>query len=99
MRTLLRISIPVEKGNEAAKTGALPRTIQALMEKLNPEAAYFYTDNGARAGLFVFDSDDSSELPPTLEPLFENLDAAVFLTPVMNAEDLQRGLARAGISP
>ena len=34
MRTLLKVSIPVEKGNEAATSGALPRTIQELMEKL-----------------------------------------------------------------
>ncbi|MER3409692.1 MAG: hypothetical protein C4306_06255 [Thermoleophilia bacterium] len=97
MRTLLKVSIPVEKGNEAQKNGALPRTIQALMETLRPEAAYFYPENGARAALFVFDMEASSQLPPTLEPLFLNLNAGVTLTPVMNAEELQQGLSRAGI--
>ena len=97
MRTLLKVSIPVEKGNEAQKSGALPRTLQALMETLRPEAAYFYPENGARTAFFVFDMDASSQLPPTLEPLFLNLNAGVTLTPVMNAEELQQGLSRAGI--
>lgn len=98
MRTLLKVSIPVDKGNEAATSGALPRTIQELMEALEPEAAYFYPEAGARTGLFVFDMASSAELPPMLEPLFQNLNASVLVTPVMNADDLQRGLAKAGIS-
>jgi len=42
--------------------------------------------------LFVFDMQESWQLPPTLEPLFLNLDASVLVTPVMNGEDLERGL-------
>ncbi|HWQ22664.1 MAG TPA: hypothetical protein VNK94_01005 [Gaiellaceae bacterium] len=99
MRTLLKVSIPVERGNEAATSGALPRTVQELMEKLKPEAAYFYPENGLRTALFVFDLEGSEQLPPTLEPLFLNLNAAVTLTPVMNADDLQRGFELAGIAP
>ena len=30
--------------------------------------------------------------PPTVEPLFQNLNASIHLTPAMNAEDLERGL-------
>ena len=98
MRTLLRVSIPVEKGNEAFKSGALGQTFQSLMEALKPEAAYFYPDEkGRRSAIFVFDMEGSWQLPPTVEPLFTNLDAAVHVTPVMNAEDLERGLKEAGI--
>ena len=98
MRTLLRVSIPVEKGNEAIKSGALGQTFQSVMETLKPEAAYFYPDeNGRRSAIFVFDMEGSWQLPPTVEPLFTNLDAAVHVTPVMNAEDLERGLKEAGI--
>ena len=46
MRMLLKVSMPVEKGNEAAKSGALQRTIQSTMEALKPEAAYFYPEDG-----------------------------------------------------
>ena len=96
MRTLLKVSIPVEKGNEAFKSGALQRTMQSAMETLKPEAAYFYPEDGKRTALFVFDMEGSWQLPPTVEPMFSDLDASVHVTPVMNGEDLERGLKEAG---
>jgi hypothetical protein len=97
MRTLLKVSMSVKKGNEAIKGGALEKTIQATMEALKPEAAYFFPDpeTGQRTALFVFDMEGSWQLPPVLEPLFQNLDASIRVTPVMNSEDLQRGLKAA----
>ena len=93
MRMMLRVSVPVETGNEAIDAGALQQTIQSTIEQLKPEAAYFaLNDDGERAGFFVFDMEGSWQLPPILEPLFRNLDATVHVTPVMNAEDLERGL-------
>ena len=97
MRMLLKVSVPVEKGNEAYKSGALQRTIESAMEALKPEAAYFYPEDGKRTGLFVFDMEGSWQLPPMLEPLFENLEASVHVTPVMNGEDLERGFKEAGV--
>ncbi len=96
MRMLLKVQIPVEKGNEAFKSGALARTIQSTIDTLKPEAAYFYPEGGKRTGIFVFDMEGSWQLPPMLEPLFENLDASIDITPVMNGEDLQRGFEATG---
>lgn len=95
MRMMLRVKMPVEAGNSAIKDGSLPRTIQSLVERLKPEAAYFFTDEGKRSMLIVFDMQEASQIPPLVEPLFMGMDAAVTLTPVMNAEDLQKGLAEA----
>jgi hypothetical protein len=97
MRMMLKVSIPVERGNEAAKSGLLKRTIQATMAKLKPEAAYFYPENGNRTAFMVFDLQGSWQLPTTVEPLFEALGGSVTLTPVMNAEDLERGFKEAGM--
>jgi hypothetical protein len=97
MRMLLKISVPVEHGNEAAKSGALKQTIQATMAKLKPEAAYFGPENGKRTAYMVFDMQGSWQLPATIEPLFEALGASITLTPVMNAEDLDRGFKEAGM--
>ena len=94
MRTLLRWTVPVERGNEAIKDGSLGQTLKALTEQLKPEAAYFWPEDGERAGLMVFDMADPSEIPQIAEKLFLNLDAAVAFTPVMNADDLQRALAK-----
>jgi hypothetical protein len=98
MRTMLKVSIPVEKGNEAIKSGALGKTFQTTIDALKPEAAYFFPDeDGSRAALFVFDMEGSWQLPPTVEPLFQNLNASVFLTPAMTPEDLERGLKDAAM--
>jgi hypothetical protein len=39
----------------------------------------------------------SWQLPAVGEPLFQELGAAVFLTPVMNVEDLERGMKERGL--
>ena len=70
-----------------------PRTIQSLIEGLKPEASYFFTDDGKRTALFVFIMQETSQIPPIVEPLFMGMNAAVTLSPVMNAEELQKGLA------
>jgi hypothetical protein len=95
MRTMLRIWMPVEAGNTAVKDGTLPRQMQAFMDHFKPEAAYFFPDEGKRSALFVFDVQDASQIPMFVEPLFMGMNAAVKLTPVMNAEDLKKGLAEA----
>ncbi len=46
MRFLLKVNIPVEAGNAAAKAGKLGATIQAILAELKPEAAYFTDNNG-----------------------------------------------------
>ena len=97
MRMLLKVTIPVEKGNEAIKSGALAQTMQSAMEALKPEAAYFFPEDGKRTAMMVFDMEGSWQLPKTVEPLFLNLDASIHVTPVMNGEDLERGLKDAGL--
>jgi len=69
MRMLLRVSIPIEAGNAAAKAGTLGSTIESIVAALKPEATYFYADdNGQRAGSIVFDLQDSSHIPATMSP-------------------------------
>ena len=94
MRTMLRWTVPVEKGNQAIKDGSIGRIFESLTQDLKPEAAYFWPEEGKRAGMMVFDMTDPSEIAQIAEQLFLNLDAAVQYTPVMNADDLQRALAK-----
>jgi len=60
MRFLLKVNIPVESGNAAAKAGKLGTTIQSILAELKPEAAYFTADNGQRTGFIVFEMQDGS---------------------------------------
>jgi hypothetical protein len=94
MRTMLRWTVPVEKGNEAIKDGSIEKTIEALLQLLEPEAAYFLAEHGERAGMMFFDMADPSQIPQIAEPLFQNLDAAVEFVPVMNADDLRDALSK-----
>ena len=94
---LLRVSIPVETGNAAAKAGTLGSTIQKILADLKPEAAYFMADdNGNRSGSIVFNLEDTSQIPSIAEPWFLAFNAKISLRPVMNPEDL--GKAAGGIA-
>ena len=97
MRMLLKVNVPAESGNAAAKSGAFQQTIQSTIAKLKPEEAYFYPENGNRSMFMVFDMQGSWRLPPSVEPLFDALGASVTVTPVMNADNLQRGFKEAGM--
>lgn len=92
MRTMMRVRIPVESGNTAIKSGRLPQLMEQVLGGLKPEAAYFTADGGERTAYLFFDLKDVADIPKIAEPFFIELNAAVELLPVMNAEDLQRGL-------
>ena len=94
MRTMLRWTMPVERGNKAVADGSLGKAFEKLFEMIKPEAAYFYPENGKRAALAVFDMADASEIAGIAEHLFSGLDADVSFTPVMNGDDLKKGLAK-----
>jgi len=91
MRMLLRVSIPVEAGNAAAKDGTLGTTIERILADLKPEAAYFLADDsGNRSGSIVFDMKDTSQIPAVAEPWFLAFNAKVSLRPIMNPQDLAK---------
>ena len=94
MRTMLRWTVPVEKGNQAIKDGSIGQTIESLLQLLEPEAAYFLAEDGKRAGMVFFDMADPSQIPQIAERLFLNLNAEVEFVPVMNADDLRKALAK-----
>lgn len=92
MRMMLRVRLDTAKGNEAIKSGTLPKVIAGFMERAKPEAAYFTVDNGQRTGFFFFDMKDSSQMPPLAEDLYMQLGAELHFTPVMNGDELKAGL-------
>jgi hypothetical protein len=94
MRMMRRFTLPVEKGNQAFKDGSLGKTLEAIMSKLKPQAAYFGPSDGKRSGMIFFDLAEPSQIVEVVEPLFSNLNAAVELVPVMTGDDLRMGIAK-----
>jgi len=94
MRTMIRVTVPVDSGNRALQDGTLPKTIADTLEKLKSEAAYFFVDGGVRTSIMIVDFKDVSDMPSIAEPLFMQLNAKVEFLPVMNAEELKRGLSK-----
>ena len=90
MRFLLKVNIPVESGNAAAKAGKLATTIQSILTDLKPEAVYFTDSDGQRAGLIFLDLQDASQIPAIAEPWLLAFNASIEIHPVMIPDDLAR---------
>ena len=58
MRMMLKFTLPVETSNAAINDGSLGRTMESILSKLKPEAAYFTPLEGKRGGMIFFDLAD-----------------------------------------
>jgi hypothetical protein len=96
MRMMMKVQMDTEAASNAIADGSLPQVMEETLGRLKPEAAYFGPENGMRTAFIVFDLDDPSQLPPITEPLFNRLKANVQMFPVMDREDLQKGLSQLG---
>ena len=92
MRMMMKIRIPVEHGNQAVQDGSMTRAFEAIQEKLKPEAAYFFMDDGLRTALFVYEIDEQYKLLGIHEPLFAAMGALIDEQPVLNWDDMLRAI-------
>lgn len=96
MRMMITARLPVEQGNTTIQNGTLPRVIQSTLERIKPESAYFYLENGRRTMRAVFEMNKQEDMVPAFEPLMWELHAEIELAPVMTAEELQSGFQTMG---
>ena len=90
MRMLMKVNIPVDAGNKAAREGTLGKTMQQILQAQRSEAAYFVAENGQRCGFLIVNLESESKIPALAEPWFLAFNAAIELHPVMTPEDLQQ---------
>ncbi len=95
MRTLVRITFSdIVTANKAFADRSLQKTILSVTGKFNPEAIYFYTVDGYRSCFMICNINSSSEIPVIAEPFFLSFNAKVDFYPVMNREDLEKGVEK-----
>lgn len=92
MRMCMKVSMNTEASNKLLKDGSIVEMMQAAQKKINPEAAYFSTDNGLRTAFYFFNMADSSQMPSFCENFFIGTNANVQFYPVMNSDELMKGI-------
>jgi hypothetical protein len=90
MRFMLKVNIPNDAGNAAARAGMLGKTIKAILDEQKPEAVYFTDDRGQRCGYLFIEMADAAQIPAFAEPWFLAFNAQIELHPVMTPEDLAK---------
>ena len=93
MRFLIRAKIPTEAGNKMVQDLDFLKKLEDYMNKFKPEAAYFLPFNGYRTAAFIVNMENNSQVPALVEPLFQWMGANVDVIPVMNYDDLKKGLS------
>ena len=93
MRFLIRARVPTEAGNKMVQDPDFMKKLEDYMDKFKPETAYFLPIDGYRTVAFIVDIENNSQVPALVEPLFQCMGANVDAIPVMNFDDLKKGLS------
>ncbi len=94
MRFIIRAKIPTEAGNKMIQDPKFISTLEEYINKVKPEASYFFEADGNRVLAFVVNIDSADMIPAIAEPLFQGSDANVEIHPVMSLDDLKKGIQR-----
>jgi hypothetical protein len=94
MRFLIRTKIPTEAGNKMVQDPDFLKKLEEYMNKVKPEAAYFLPQGGERSAAFIVNIESNDQIPSFVEPMFQWMGANVEVIPVMNVDDLKKGLSQ-----
>jgi len=70
------------------------KALENYISKVKPEAVYFTEDGGDRTVLFIVDLASAEMIPVIAEPLFNGTNAKVEFHPVMNLDEVKRGIQK-----
>jgi hypothetical protein len=90
---LLKWELGLEAANQAIRNGRWRSSTNPSWRASNLRLPISETEKGTRTAYIFFDLDDPAQIHVIAEPLFQNLSSKVEFIPVMNADELQRGLA------
>ncbi len=92
MRFLIRTRIPTEAGNKIIQDPTFMKNLEDYMNKVKPEATYFMPIGGHRSAAFIVNIESNDQVPAIVEPLFQWMGANLDVIPVMNFDDLKKGV-------
>lgn len=97
MKFAVKVRLPVEPFNDFVREGTAGEKIQQILEATQPEAVYFWEEDGMRGGVLIHEIESASQIPSIAEPWFLTFEAEVMFHPCMTPEDLaQADLADLG---
>ncbi len=91
MRFLIRARTPTDSGNKMIQDPDFLKKLEEYINKVKPEASYFMPIDGQRSMAFIVNIERNDQIPAIAEQLFQ-WGATVDVIPVMNFDDLKRGL-------
>src|SRR5919202_5366001 len=94
MKFLVRAKIPAEAGNKMVQDPNFLKNLEEYMNKVKPEAAYFMPIEGHRSAAFIVNMESNDKVPAVVEPLFQWMGANVDVIPVMNFDELKKGISQ-----
>ncbi len=89
MKFLVKVTLPVEKGNAAIRDGSIGEKVQRIVGETKPEAVYFTVENGQRTQYVIVDIDDVKKMPSIAEPWWLLFNADVSISPVFTLQDME----------
>ena len=93
MRMMMKVTIPVETGNAAARKGDLGKTIQGDFGGHEARSGLLRRRRRQTDRVHFLQMNDSSELPKFAEPWFLAFNASLTVRPAMNLQDLANAAA------
>jgi hypothetical protein len=93
MRVLIRARVPTEAGNKMVQDPNFMKKLEEYMNKVKPEAAYFLPIDSHRTAVFIVNMQSNDQIIALGEPLFQWMGANVDVIPVMNFDDLKKGIS------
>lgn len=94
MRMCMKAQIPAGADSKISDE-EWPAKLKETLDRLKPEAAYFFPQDGMRTMMIFFDMEDVSMMPVIANPLMDEVSAKVSFSPAMNVDDLMAGLKKA----
>ena len=69
------------------------KKLEDYINKVKPEAAYFLPLEGHRTAAFIISMQSNDQVHALVEPSFQWMGANVEVVPVMNFDDLKKGIS------